>query len=94
MNITTVRNLVTVALISKTIIQKKAALRIKRIAAGIALLITSWILGIIGIVGGIGSLFFALSHITRFAYASAITGGISILIAIVITIEGIRLLKK
>lgn len=87
-----VRKIVLALAASRIIAQRQLARRARRIGVGIGLCIISGLLGLLGIVGGIFSIFFALAHVEGFIYPSLIAGGISLLIALLIGIEGKRLL--
>ncbi len=88
-----VRKIVLALAASKILAQRQLAQRARRVGLGIGLCIISGLLGLLGIVGGIFSIFFALAHVEGFTYPALIAGGISFLVAILLGIEGKRLLR-
>lgn len=78
---------------SQILAQRNMLERLRTAGIGVGLLLISGLLGFLGIVGGVFSIFFALADVSRFVYPSLIAGGISLLIAIVLGIEGKRLLR-
>ncbi|OGY32345.1 MAG: hypothetical protein A3C02_04360 [Candidatus Andersenbacteria bacterium RIFCSPHIGHO2_02_FULL_45_11] len=88
-----VRKIVLALAASKIIAQRQLAQRARNVGIGIGLCIIGGLLGLLGIVGGIFSIFFALANVQEFIYPSLIAGGISLLIALLIGIEGKRMLK-
>lgn len=79
--------------LSFLLLKEKIVYQIHRTFIGFGLLIASWALGLLGLVGVLGSIFFAIAKIPLFTQAAAITGGISILIAIIVAIEGVHMLR-
>ncbi|HSX25059.1 MAG TPA: phage holin family protein [Candidatus Andersenbacteria bacterium] len=88
------RKMVVAAAASQIIAQRKIGERLRAIGIAIGLFIISGVLGLVGIIGGIFSIFFALAHVQGFIWPALIAGGISILVAIIIGIEGKKLLTK
>ena len=78
---------------SRIIAQRKIAERVRGIGIGIGLFMMSGVLGLLGLIGVIFSIFFALAHVHGFAYPALIAGGISLLVALVIGIEGKKSLR-
>lgn len=79
---------------SQIIAQRNIFWRLRTAGIGIGFLIMSGLLGFLGIIGGIFSVFFALADVSRFVYPSLIAGGVSLLIALLLGIEGKRLLRS
>ncbi len=88
-----IRNIVVAAAASKIIAQRKIVERLRGIGIGIGLFVLSGALVLLGIIGGIFSIFFALAHVQGFIYPSLIAGGISLLVGIVLGLEGKKLVR-
>jgi len=89
-----IKSVVMVVMASQTLLKRTAAERMRKVGMGIGLMMMSGVLALLGIIGGICSIFFALADISRFVYPFLIAGGISLLFAVIIGIEGRKLLKK
>ncbi len=68
--------------------------RIKKAAAGVGLMIASGFFFLLALVFGLMSMFFALADLNQFIAPSLITGGVIILVAILIAIQGKRIMYK
>ena len=88
-----IRNILVAAAASKIIAQRKIVERLRGIGIGIGLFVISGVLVLLGIIGGIFSIFFALAHVQGFIYPSLIAGGISLLVGIILGLEGKKLVK-
>lgn len=88
-----VRKIVLALVASKILMQRQLAQRARRVGVGIGLCMIGGVLALLGIIGGIFSIFFALAHVQEFVYPSLVAGGISLLLAILFCIEGKKLLK-
>lgn len=88
-----IRKIILALAASNIIAQRKIAERVRSVGFGIGLFIISGVLGSLGIIGGIFSIFFALAHVQGFIYPSLIAGAISLLFGILIGIEGKKFLK-
>lgn len=88
-----VRKMVLLGVASKILAQRKIAERMRSIALGIGLLVMSGVLVLLGVIGGIFTIFFALAHVQNFVYPALMAGGISVLIGMLIGIEGMRVLR-
>lgn len=91
---TLLRNILVAAMASHVLLKRTYAQRVRNIGAGVGLMMISGALGLLGIIGGIFSIFFALANVSQFVYPALIAGGISLLLAIVIGIEGKKILKR